>query len=382
MNGNGKSQIEVVKMLFNRLCFMLVISGRPPDGPNMSYWRPFQGESKTIGEIIKSYNETCFERYRRSPGWEDPLKIMNHAMGISIIPTPSEMKTLEEYKLTFFLLVDVDTIQKKLEEVKRIQNRKIQCGDTHCRLIQVSNQSNAVSCAKHFEYLAFAPSDSRIITNLNDFFNVLDGVCDNIYCSNISYYEVPSSESSVNGKEIQIPEKYLQEKADETIKEAIMADLSKEDTVKLARLAYSEVASDFAFKEFVKEGRLTKEQVEITNNKLEVLERNQQRFQDVDSGASRAPQSVSAVSMYFNDLGSDRPWIFDITNVMNGYPRGYSSVVAATHADRKDAFSVNPLVKSGFADDLLNFDFADPRGAFCKAALREWNRTKLFFSYR
>jgi hypothetical protein len=223
---------------------------------------------------------------------------------------------------------------------------------------------------------------------------------------------VPSSESSVNGKEIQIPEKYLQEKADETIKEAIMADLSKEDTVKLARLAYSEVASDFAFKEFVKEGRLTKEQVEITNNKLEVLERNQQRFQDVDSGASRAPQSVSAVSMYFNDLieretglprcdfgkvqktatgfsffshsinGSDRPWIFDITNVMNGYPRGYSSVVAATHADRKDAFSVNPLVKSGFADDLLNFDFADPRGAFCKAALREWNRTKLFFSYR
>jgi len=56
-----------------------------------------------------------------------------------------------------------------------------------------------------------------------------------------------------------------------------------------------------------------------------------------------------------------------------GHQGGYTSVVAAAHAG-KDAFCVNPLVKACFADDLINFDFSDPRGAFGKAALREWDR--------
>jgi methyl-coenzyme M reductase alpha subunit len=56
-----------------------------------------------------------------------------------------------------------------------------------------------------------------------------------------------------------------------------------------------------------------------------------------------------------------------------GHQGGYTAVVAAAHAG-KDAFCVNPLVKTCFADDLVNFDFADPRGAFGKAALREWDR--------
>ncbi len=56
-----------------------------------------------------------------------------------------------------------------------------------------------------------------------------------------------------------------------------------------------------------------------------------------------------------------------------GHQGGYTAVVAAAHAG-KDAFCVNPLVKLCFADDLINFDFADPRGAFGKAALREWDR--------
>ncbi|MFZ2411215.1 MAG: coenzyme-B sulfoethylthiotransferase subunit alpha [Candidatus Methanoperedens sp.] len=56
-----------------------------------------------------------------------------------------------------------------------------------------------------------------------------------------------------------------------------------------------------------------------------------------------------------------------------GHQGGYTSVICAAHAG-KDAFCVNPLVKTCFADDLINFDFADPRGAFGKAALREWDR--------
>ncbi len=56
-----------------------------------------------------------------------------------------------------------------------------------------------------------------------------------------------------------------------------------------------------------------------------------------------------------------------------GHQGGYTSVICAAHAG-KDAFTVNPLVKTCFADDLINFDFADPRGAFGKAALREWDR--------
>ncbi len=57
-----------------------------------------------------------------------------------------------------------------------------------------------------------------------------------------------------------------------------------------------------------------------------------------------------------------------------GHQGGYTSVVAAAHAGKKDGFTVNPLVKTCFADELVNFDFADPRGAFGKAALREWDR--------
>jgi methyl-coenzyme M reductase alpha subunit len=58
-----------------------------------------------------------------------------------------------------------------------------------------------------------------------------------------------------------------------------------------------------------------------------------------------------------------------------GHQGGYTSgCVASAHAGRKDAFCVNPLVKTCFADELVNFDFADPRGAFGKAALREWDR--------
>ena len=56
-----------------------------------------------------------------------------------------------------------------------------------------------------------------------------------------------------------------------------------------------------------------------------------------------------------------------------GHQGGYTSVVAAAHAG-KDAFCVNPLVKTCFADDLINFDFKNPRAEFGKAALREWDR--------
>ncbi len=56
-----------------------------------------------------------------------------------------------------------------------------------------------------------------------------------------------------------------------------------------------------------------------------------------------------------------------------GHLGGYTSIVAGAHAGR-DAFCLNPLVKTCFADGLINFDFTDPRGAFGKAALREWDR--------
>ncbi len=57
-----------------------------------------------------------------------------------------------------------------------------------------------------------------------------------------------------------------------------------------------------------------------------------------------------------------------------GHQGGYSAIVAAAHAGRKDAFCLNPLVKTCFADELINFYFADPRVCFGLAALREWDR--------
>jgi len=80
-------------------------------------------------------------------------------------------------------------------------------------------------------------------------------------------------------------------------------------------------------------------------------------------------------------LGSDEGCLAELRGAnypnyaMNvGHQGGYTSVVSAAHAGRKDGFCVNPLIKTCFADDLINFDFADPRGAFGKAALREWDR--------
>ncbi len=57
-----------------------------------------------------------------------------------------------------------------------------------------------------------------------------------------------------------------------------------------------------------------------------------------------------------------------------GHHGGYSALIAAAHAGRKDAFCCNPLVKTCFADELINFDFTDPRICFGIAALREWDR--------
>ncbi len=57
-----------------------------------------------------------------------------------------------------------------------------------------------------------------------------------------------------------------------------------------------------------------------------------------------------------------------------GHTGGYTALVSAAHAGRKDAFCLNPLIKTCFSDKLINFDFADPRGSFGKAALREWDR--------
>jgi methyl-coenzyme M reductase alpha subunit len=80
-------------------------------------------------------------------------------------------------------------------------------------------------------------------------------------------------------------------------------------------------------------------------------------------------------------LGSDEGCMGELRGpnypnyIMNaGHLGGYSALVAAAHAGRKDAFCANPLIKTCFADDLLNFFFADPRVCFGIAALREWDR--------
>jgi methyl-coenzyme M reductase alpha subunit len=81
-------------------------------------------------------------------------------------------------------------------------------------------------------------------------------------------------------------------------------------------------------------------------------------------------------------LGSDEGCLGELRGAnypnyaMNvGHQGGYTSgCVQSAHAARKDAFCVNPLVKTSFADDLLNFDFAYPRECFGKAARREWER--------
>ncbi len=80
-------------------------------------------------------------------------------------------------------------------------------------------------------------------------------------------------------------------------------------------------------------------------------------------------------------LGSDEGCIGELRGpnypnyAMNvGHLGGYTAIVAAAHAGRKDAFCVSPLIKTSFADNLINFDFTDPRGEFGKAAMREWER--------
>ncbi len=80
-------------------------------------------------------------------------------------------------------------------------------------------------------------------------------------------------------------------------------------------------------------------------------------------------------------LGSDEGCLGELRGAnypnyaMNvGHQGGYTATVGSAHAARGDAFTANPLVKACFADELINFDFADPRGAFGKAALREWDR--------
>ena len=55
-----------------------------------------------------------------------------------------------------------------------------------------------------------------------------------------------------------------------------------------------------------------------------------------------------------------------------GHQGEYAGIASAAHGARGDAFTVNPLIKVGFADDLLPFDFTKPRVEFGRGALREF----------
>ncbi|MGM0770006.1 MAG: coenzyme-B sulfoethylthiotransferase subunit alpha [Halobacteriota archaeon] len=55
-----------------------------------------------------------------------------------------------------------------------------------------------------------------------------------------------------------------------------------------------------------------------------------------------------------------------------GHQGGYAAIASAAHAGRGDAWTVNPLLKICFADDMLPFDFTAPRKEFGRGALREF----------
>ncbi|MDR0767111.1 MAG: coenzyme-B sulfoethylthiotransferase subunit alpha [Methanosarcinales archaeon] len=55
-----------------------------------------------------------------------------------------------------------------------------------------------------------------------------------------------------------------------------------------------------------------------------------------------------------------------------GHQGGYAGITMAAHSTRGDAYTVNPLIKVCFADDLLPFDFTRPRYEFGRGALREF----------
>ncbi len=55
-----------------------------------------------------------------------------------------------------------------------------------------------------------------------------------------------------------------------------------------------------------------------------------------------------------------------------GHQGGYAGIAQAAHSGRGDAFTVNPLIKVCFADDLLPFNFAEPRRDFGRGAMREF----------
>ncbi|WNY25817.1 coenzyme-B sulfoethylthiotransferase subunit alpha [Methanolapillus millepedarum] len=55
-----------------------------------------------------------------------------------------------------------------------------------------------------------------------------------------------------------------------------------------------------------------------------------------------------------------------------GHQGGYAGITMAAHSTRGDAYTVSPLVKVCFADDLLPFDFTRPRYEFGRGALREF----------
>ncbi|KAF5054969.1 hypothetical protein DSECCO2_382520 [anaerobic digester metagenome] len=55
-----------------------------------------------------------------------------------------------------------------------------------------------------------------------------------------------------------------------------------------------------------------------------------------------------------------------------GHQGEYAAIVGGSHYGRKDAWSLNPLIKITFADPALVFDFSEPRREFAKGAIREF----------
>ncbi|WP_462272136.1 coenzyme-B sulfoethylthiotransferase subunit alpha [Methanohalophilus sp.] len=55
-----------------------------------------------------------------------------------------------------------------------------------------------------------------------------------------------------------------------------------------------------------------------------------------------------------------------------GHLGGYAAIAGGAHAGRGDAYALNPLIKVCFSDEMLPFDFSQPRKEFGRGALREF----------
>lgn len=216
---------------FKKYRGLLALANAPGNGKSILDWHPFTG-GDNLNKIINDYNTRCIQSYQKL-GW---LPEFIEALGEGINIMPYDLSTVHDLRTPDFanisiILIDLDANGKKTTEINQIRLRISKKNSTF--LPQISRTPSMMSHISDFKGLPVFPSKPVIIVDQATFEKWLNPFCKAYQLAITSMPPLPRGAPVT----IKAYAEALPEVAGKVRDAAIIKDLSKKETVTLARRA-------------------------------------------------------------------------------------------------------------------------------------------------